>query len=113
MKIWLKRIGYTAVFLLWCFIMMLPTILFVGLSDGQMVWGDDPHNQIRVFLMQEVGQEGLGLQWTSPATADGACVDTSVRYLMFAGEADNNNLCTCMTTPSDGRVPDHCTTPTP
>jgi hypothetical protein len=107
-KIWLRRIGYTAVFLTWCAVMILPTVLCVSLADGQMVWGNDPSNQVRVFVMQEVGQEGIGVQWSRPATADGACTDTSVRYFMFAGEADNNNTCSCMSTPSSGQVPNQC-----
>jgi hypothetical protein len=108
MKIWLKRMGYTAVFLFWCVIMLLPTMLFFSLSDGQSVWGDDPNDQVRIFLMQEVGQEGVGVQWSRPATADEACIMTSVRYLMFDGEAENNDLCICTGTPASGNVPTGC-----
>lgn len=110
MKIWLKRIGYTTLFLFWCVIMLLPTIFFFTLSDGQSVWGDDPNDQLRIFLMQEVGQEGLGVQWTRPVTDnnDGLCVMTSVRYVMLAGEADNNDSCVCQTIPAEG-MPEMCT----
>ena len=111
MKIWLRRLGYTAVFLLWCTIMLLPTVLCVGLADGQMIWGDDPNNQMRLFLMQEAGQEGIGLQWTRPATDDGACIQTSVRYLMIDGEAENNDLCTCLSNPTEGPIPAQCQAP--
>ena len=107
MKIWLKRIGYTALFLFWCVIMLLPTILFFSLADGQSVWGDDPDDQVRIFLMQEVGKEGFGLQWTRPVTDDGLCVMTSARYFMFAGEAENNDACVCQGVPV-GDVPEMC-----
>ncbi len=111
MKVWLRRLLFTAVFLFWCSFMLLPTIFFVGLADGQMVWGDDPHDQIRLFLMQKPGQEGLGLQWSRPVTADKACVQTTVRYFMFAGEAANNDLCTCLAPPNSGDVPEMCALP--
>jgi hypothetical protein len=112
MKPWLRRIGILAFFLFWCFFLMLPTILFVGFADGQMVWGDDPQNQVRVFLMQELRKEGIGVQWSRPVTEDGACVQTTVRYFMFAGTAVDNDTCTCYTTPTTDPPPT-CTLPTP
>lgn len=99
MKRILTRLGYTALVVLWLAVMCGPAFFCaLVLNSGELVWGDDPDDQVRVFLMQERGQEGLGVQWTRPLSSDSSeplCTQTTVRYWMWAGEGENATMCTC------------------
>lgn len=106
MKVWLRRLGFTVFIMVWLVIMACPTFTFFLIRNQQLTWGDNPNDQIRLFVMQEVGNEGLGIQWTRPADDEANCIRTSVRYLMLAGDADNNDVCLCMT--EEGELPDAC-----
>ena len=107
MKVWLKRFGYAMAFVAWLFLMCVPALLCGAMmNSGELRWGDDPQNHIRLFLLQESGQEGIGIQWTRPDRNNNTCVRTTVRYLMLTGKAQNSRVCQCATEAGD--VPDTC-----
>lgn len=92
-----KRLGCIAAVIVWLGFMACPILVCVLISNGQIEWGDNPQNQMRLFLMQEPDKEGLGFQWTRPANDDATCTYTTVRYpIMFEGEAKNSSSCQCM-----------------
>ena len=92
----LTRLGYVGLFLVWLVLMCAPAFFCaLMLNSGELVWGDDPQDQVRVFLMQERGQEGLGVQWSRPLAAEPTCTQTTVRYWMWAGEGENRTSCVC------------------
>lgn len=108
MKRWLKRFGYATFFVVWLFFMCVPA--FVGVvivNGGELTWGDSPENQMRVFIMQEVGKEGMGFQWTRPIN-DTDCLQTTVRYIMLAGEAENVSSCQCLGDAAVPNAPPRC-----
>ena len=108
-----RRLGCVAGFFVWLFVMILPILACVLISRGQLTWGGNQQDQIRVFLLQEPDLEGIGYQWTRPANDDATCIRTTVRYpIMFEGVAEDSDSCQCMTTdipPED--VPPLCALP--
>ena len=48
-----------------------------------------------LFVMQERGKEGLGMQGTRPLADEPLCTQTTGRYWMWAGEAENATVCSC------------------
>ncbi len=106
-----RRLGCAAGIALWLFFMILPIFFFQLIFNGQVEFGDDPQNQTRIFLLQESGQEGLGLQWTRQRRENPLCLDTAVYYLMFAGSAENSRSCTCLGEPGAGGAPAGCSVP--
>jgi hypothetical protein len=96
MKKQLTRVGYVALFLLWLVLMCAPAFFCaLMLNSGELTWGDDPTDQVRLFVMQERGKEGLGMQWTRPLADEPLCTQTTVRYWMWAGEGENVSVCSC------------------
>ncbi len=82
-----------------------PIIFFNLLSNGQLTFGPET-NQWRIFLLQETGQEGIGVQHTRIVDEEAGCQQTSIRYFMFAGEGENNVYCSCMSDSAD--IPAGC-----
>ena len=108
---WVNRLGCLVGIIVWLFFMSLPIFVFQLINNGQLEWGEDPQNQIRLFLLQEPGYEGIGLQWSVTRDEAGSCVETAVYYLMFAGEAENSRSCTCMENLGDRSPPAGCSLP--
>ena len=83
-----------------------PIFFFNLLFNGQLVLGSES-NQWRIFILQETGQEGIGIQHTQTLDEEAGCQQTSIRYIMFAGDGENNVYCSCLV---DGdHLPDGCT----
>ena len=101
-----RRLGCLAGVLVWLVVMILPIFIFVLVTNGQIEWGEDPQDQMRLFLLQDVDQEGVGFQWTRPHPSESSCLETTVAYLMFSGEAENGRSCTCLADTAGRPVPD-------
>lgn len=82
-----------------------PILFFNLLFNGQLVFGPE-NNQWRIFLLQETGQEGVGVQHTQIIDEEAKCQQTSIRYFMFSGEGENNVYCSCMS--DQNGVPEGC-----
>lgn len=97
MQKYVRQWGCIAAVVVWLGLMICPIFVCVLIRNGQIEWGNDPQNQMRLFLVQERGQEGVGFQWTRPANDDASCIYTTVRYpIMFEGEAENSSSCQCI-----------------
>lgn len=95
MNRWPKRILYLLLLLLWLFLISLPYFAFRLASRGQLEAGG-PDNHVRIFLLQGADAEGLGLERTRPQQVESLqCIETSVRYFMWAGEPENVTFCEC------------------
>ena len=110
-KFALRPLGCLVGIVVWLFFMSLPIFIFMLINQGQLEWGSDPQNQMRIFLLQEVEQEGVGFQWTRPRRAETSCLDTTVYFFMFRGEGENEQNCTCMADLGDRPPPDGCSVP--
>jgi hypothetical protein len=48
---------------------------------------------LRLFLVQERDHQGVGLDWSAPAAE--MCRQGRIRYLMWEGQGQNSQYCTC------------------
>lgn len=100
------RLGCISVFTLWVVLAAIIYLFFALLRNGEVVLGTDPLSQTRIFLIQEPGQEGVGVERTRLISEDGECVQTSINYWMFEGEGADAQVCICNGTPT--AVPAGC-----
>lgn len=80
--------------LVWLLVMAFPVVAVVLATQKQIEVGGDEGRQVRVFLLQEREQEGLGIEWTGPE-GEGGCRETRLVYLMWVGEGENVTYCRC------------------
>lgn len=88
---------------------VIPILACRLISEGQLQWGDTGSNQVRIFMLQEPDQEGIGFQRTRPRGSEGKCLETSVSYWMWSGEGDNSSRCEC--SGEVGSLPAGCIVP--
>ena len=64
-------------------------------TRGEIQLGRDAHNHLRLFLIQELEAEGVGVEWTRPTGGQPACSQSTVRYFLWEGDGENVSYCTC------------------
>lgn len=103
MNVWLRRLIYLVIILVWLAIMMLPATAFILARNGQIQVGEPDGPHTRLFLLQDADAEGLGLERARtvrpPASGPDTvtCLRTTVSYWMWAGEAgQNTSYCQCI-----------------
>lgn len=99
----LRRALLIVLVLVWLFIMLLPTLAFVLVRNGQVQVGSPDGRHVRLFLLQDASAEGLGLERarTVQAPADAppstSCLRTSVHFWLWSGEeASGATYCQCI-----------------
>ena len=101
MNIWMKRFSILFIVVLWLLAMSIPFFMFSLASNGELQVGEQPGNEVRVFLLQDRDAEGIGAEWSRPRSFDSLqCTQTSVRYYMWVGDPENVTYCQCQD--SDG-----------
>lgn len=90
MRKWLRRLTYFIILLAWISLLLLPVASFKLARQGEFMLG-----KTRVFLISERDQGGVGLQSTRDVTREAACSITTIRYLMWEGDGENLQTCTC------------------
>jgi hypothetical protein len=98
-----RRIAYVGIVLLWLAIMCLPIFAFVLATQGQVQVGNS--FRLRVFLLQDVSAQGIGVEWSRPFNGEQNCARTTVRYLIWEGEGtgQNTEYCYCSDPETDYR----------
>ena len=100
MKRWLRRLLALLLLLIWFLVMLFPVIAVVLATQKQIAVGQEDGRQVRLFLLQEPAQEGVGVEWTRPTSAPqgevGHCLQTNLVYLMWVGDAENVTYCRCL-----------------
>lgn len=97
MKIWLRRLLYLLILILWFIGMSLPIVMFALGARGQLQLGTPEANHIRLFLVREEESEGVGLEWARNS-AQTNCTQTTVSYWLWEGDSqDTIHYCTCAT----------------
>jgi hypothetical protein len=117
MKRWTKRAGYLLVILLWLILVSFPVVAFFLATQGQIQLGDS-NSGLRLFLLQEPDNQGLGLQWSRPYNSETAaqpaaeCTRTTLRYFLWEGDpgGQNTDYCQCRDPQTQQALPvDTCT----
>lgn len=94
MKIWLRRITYFFIIVVWLLIMLFPITAFVLSTRGEINLGKNPKRHVRLFMVQEE-INGVGMEWARPSRIDPDCAQTAVRYILWDGEAEPISFCQC------------------
>ncbi len=76
-------------------VMCFPTFAFVLATNGQIEVGDHPRNHVRFFMVSEEDADGIGVEWTRPLSGQPTCAKTSVAYLLWEGNSQNQNVSFC------------------
>jgi len=90
MKRWFRRVVYLVVLFIWFVLISLPFFAVLVAARGEVHVGS-----ARVFLLQEVDLQGVGLEWERPFPHHPSCTKTTVHYLMWEGQAENTAFCLC------------------
>lgn len=95
MNVWARRLIYGLLAVIWLMIMAFPVVAVVLAAQGEIQVGHARSaRQARLFLIQERDHEGLGLEWTTPAST--SCQQGRIIYLMWQGNGENARFCTCV-----------------
>jgi hypothetical protein len=105
MNRWPRYIGFLVFLLVWLFLISLPAFAFVLATRGQIELGSTKGQQLRIFLVQEEDAEGLGVEWARPLSSQTHCLQTSVRYFLWAGQPQNVTFCQCIDPATDDLLP--------
>lgn len=99
----IRRAGCFIALVIWFAILLLPCGFFILATQQQITisQGDLPDQYIRVWLIMEADQRGLGISSTSTHPNDnltgneGVCLQTTVSYFLWQGQGQNSAYCDC------------------
>ena len=95
----IRRIGCGVLLVIWFLVLLLPCALIVLAVQQQIVisTGSAPGQETRIWLISEPTERGFGISTASAISTDDhtLCVQTDVRFLLWAGQADPLSYCEC------------------
>jgi hypothetical protein len=95
MTIWLRRLGYMAIILLWLVTMTFPLIAFILATRTEIELGDSSRSHIRIFMVQDPDLQGVGLETSRRVNANPLCLKTNVAFFLWQGASANQNASFC------------------
>jgi hypothetical protein len=106
----LRRAAYVIATVVWLVLMTLPILAFILAARGEIMLGDDPGSNVRLFMVNEDELHGIGLQRTSEINFGEDCYRTSVDYLLWEGDASEQDIdfCTCYDLDTGYASPQSC-----
>lgn len=105
MKRWLRRLAILLFVLLWALLMILPFTAFTLATRGEIVIGSNPGSHVRLFLLQGVPEQGVGMEWSRVSGEVAGCLRSNVYYFLWEGEATNAAFCQCFDAESGESLP--------
>ena len=66
MKRWLKRFFGAVLLIVWLLIMLFPCMAFSLAMRTEIQIGRNPDSHVRIFLVSEELEEGIGVEWKRP-----------------------------------------------
>ncbi len=98
----LRRIGCGLLIVLWfAFLIIVPCGAAVLLTQNEIVItrSSVPDNVLRVWMVQDAEQRGVGLSNGYTIREDGnmLCTATDTQFFLWKGKANPNHNCTCYT----------------
>jgi hypothetical protein len=95
----LRRAGCTVLVVLWFLILLVPCFCLILATQGEITipQGSAPGQVLRVWLINEADERGLGVSSTSAQQLgdNRLCVESTTRYLLWAGVAQPSVSCEC------------------
>ena len=96
----LRRAGCTVAVIVWFAILLTPCFCFALASQGEFSvrLGDVPGQSLRIWLLSESRQRGIGISRPSvvaSSVAGQVCLQTDVSFVLWAGSEDATSYCEC------------------
>jgi hypothetical protein len=94
----LRRPGCVLGLFLWFIVLLLPCFLIMLAARGELsiTTGSAPEQRLRVWLIQEVAQSGIGISTAGIVMLDDkVCVQTKVNFILWQGQAEPTQYCEC------------------
>lgn len=95
----LRRLGCILITAIWFVILLIPLVFIVLAAQGEIriTTGDVPDQHIRLWLIGEPRQRGIGISSAGVHSRDdtNVCLQTSVNYLLWAGASEPSSYCEC------------------
>lgn len=110
----LRRLGCILLLVIWFMVLLLPCFMIVLATQQQITisQGSLPDQEIRIWLVMEQNQRGLGISSTSTHPAkgdnlptDSLCLQTNVNYLLWQGKGEASTYCECYAHDGDNYTP--------
>jgi hypothetical protein len=94
----LRRFGCLILLVIWFAFVLSPCVLITLAQQGEITisQGELPNQYIRVWLIMEIDQRGVGISTTSQQEINGAqCLQTDVNFALWEGEEAPLSYCDC------------------
>jgi|SRR5690606_34885709 hypothetical protein len=95
----LRRPGCVIALIIWFLLLLSPCFMIVLAVRGEfsITTGSAPEQRVRLWLIQEIGQSGIGLSNAEVRQTgeDAICVQTNVQFLLWRGQAEPTQYCEC------------------
>ncbi len=96
-----RRIGCGILLVAWFLFLLTPCLLIVLATQQEIVLthSDVPNDNLRIWLVQEAGQRGIGFSNSRrvDAPSNAVCTLTDVRFVLWEGKGEPNHYCSCYT----------------
>ena len=96
-----RRLGCTIALIIWFTLLLAPCFLIVMATQGELTisQGNLPGQQIRLWLIMEADERGLGVSSTSTQQLDLNTIglQTNINFLLWSGQADALIYCETFT----------------
>lgn len=109
MKTWLRRVFYMLLLIIWLIVMVFPVTAFLLATRDQIQIGASERQHTRIFMVQDQGINGLGLERTRRKGND-TCSQTNINYFLWEGSAQSIVYCQCYDPLTDDPLPAEQTT---
>lgn len=95
-----RRIGCMLALGVWALVMVTLCGFFLLATQEQIIisLGSAPDQVARAWLVSEPRERGLGFSWASlhqTQTERSVCVQTDIRFLLWAGTGESATYCDC------------------
>lgn len=95
----LRRAGCTVLVVLWFLLLLTPCFCITLATQGEIIipQGSAPGQVIRIWLIMEADERGVGVSSTSvqQANENALCVETDTRFILWSGSAEPSASCEC------------------
>ena len=100
----LARAGCIIALIIWFTVLLAPCFMIALAIRGEisLTTGSAPEQRIRVWLIQEADQTGIGISNAGvQEIEDNICVQTDVNFVLWRGEAQPVQYCECYVQTAD------------